>query len=280
MITRKELVGMLVDGGWTKADGYDADKLKSKIKEAQTEYQEDQFSAKHAETFKRLKSGEAFQTSDEDAPTAETSKKTDKVEKPANEKKELAKTIVRETKPKGSTPIAAAKVEKEKTKPAAKVELKKKEAPKKIATVAKKPLAPKKSETKAKVSTVKTFPVARPVKLAKPETTKPGPSPADKKTVKVEQTELFKADALKSSPKPAEKTAPKGLVDKFGNRLGSIASRVNEVLTTEWQTDQQIADKAGVTLKEVRGRLYYATNSDKIVECERLTRYRLPAKKS
>lgn len=43
--------------------------------------------------------------------------------------------------------------------------------------------------------------------------------------------------------------------DKFGNRTGTIASAVNAVMSTKWQTVEEIAGKTGLPVSSVRSRL-------------------------
>lgn len=63
-------------------------------------------------------------------------------------------------------------------------------------------------------------------------------------------------------------------VDEFGSTIGSIRSNVNKALSEEWQTDQEIAKSAGVTLKQARSRLRRAARKG-LIEVQRRIEYRL-----
>lgn len=79
-----------------------------------------------------------------------------------------------------------------------------------------------------------------------------------------------KEDKEKKAAAPAK---PKVLRDEFGCKEGSISSKVNKVLTTEWQEEVDLAKIAGVTLDQARGRLYYAADEGEI-ERRKLIQYR------
>lgn len=65
--------------------------------------------------------------------------------------------------------------------------------------------------------------------------------------------------------------------DDFGCREGSKKARINAALVSdvEWQTEEQIAKAAGLTVKEVRRWLYKATRVEKLFEHRALLQYRL-----
>lgn len=52
--------------------------------------------------------------------------------------------------------------------------------------------------------------------------------------------------------------------DSMGSRVGSISNKVNSILLerkNDWMDEREIANAAGVTLDQARGRLYYTTQA-------------------
>lgn len=89
--------------------------------------------------------------------------------------------------------------------------------------------------------------------------------------------ETEKTKEAKPKKKPAPPAAEK---DAYGCRVGTISAKVNKVLSKDWMTEEELAEAAGVTLDQARGRLYYAAEQG-VCEHRRLVQYRLvPAKKS
>jgi len=76
--------------------------------------------------------------------------------------------------------------------------------------------------------------------------------------------------AVNSNPKLQSSTTR----DRLGSRIGSIASRVNKVIAPHWKTDQEIAEAAGLDLRQARARLYHGAVSG-LYERSRVIRYRL-----
>jgi len=74
-----------------------------------------------------------------------------------------------------------------------------------------------------------------------------------------------KHKAIKKDKKPR---------DSFGCILGSISARVNAVVNGNWMDEEEIAKKAGMSLKKARGRLYFAAD-DGVYERRRLIQYRV-----
>jgi hypothetical protein len=64
--------------------------------------------------------------------------------------------------------------------------------------------------------------------------------------------------------------------DKLGSRLGTIANKVNLVISRKWKTDEEIAQEAGLALRRARARLYSGA-SNGLYERHRVIRYRLRA---
>lgn len=93
------------------------------------------------------------------------------------------------------------------------------------------------------------------------------PAAKGKKDAKPEETEP------KKSAKPAAKRE-KGEVDAFNCRLGTISTKVNKVMTSEWMDEDEIIEKAGVTREQALGRLYYGREAGHF-EVRRLVQYRL-----
>lgn len=106
------------------------------------------------------------------------------------------------------------------------------------------------------------------------------------KETKAEKPEKVEAKPeKKGAKKPAAKAATASTKevkrDKFGCRIGSISAKVNAAVSDEWQTEEQIAKAAGVSLDQARGRIYYAIQ-DGLMESERAVRVKFakqPAKK-
>jgi hypothetical protein len=99
-------------------------------------------------------------------------------------------------------------------------------------------------------------------KAEKPEkVAKPG------KAAKVEKT----AKPKKAPAAPAKKDIP---VDAYGCRVGTISNKVNEAITDEWQEEEEIAEAAGVSRDQARGRLYYGAEKG-LFESRRVILYRL-----
>lgn len=99
--------------------------------------------------------------------------------------------------------------------------------------------------------------------------------PSKKKSSKKKTTSKApKAPKTTKSAKTVER-------DSYGCRKGSIAGKVNAVVSGDWQTEQDIAKSAGVTLDQARGRLYYAAQegAGQVMEHRRLVQYRFKPKK-
>jgi hypothetical protein len=126
---------------------------------------------------------------------------------------------------------------------------------------------------------------ARTLKAAKGEAPAKSKSKKKKAAAEDDAPEEETEAPAKSKKKKAASTeaAPKKThpVDEYGCRVGSISAKVNAVITDEWQSEEEVADAAKVTLDQARGRLYYAATGDgKVLEKRRRTEYRLiPAKK-
>lgn len=106
----------------------------------------------------------------------------------------------------------------------------------------------------------------------------PAEEPKDEKPSKKEKKSKDDADVEEKPKKEKKAATPKKddvERDQFGCRKGSISYNVNEQVTDEWETEAGIAEKAGVTLDQARGRLYYGAEKGEFVR-ERLIRYRLP----
>ena len=61
--------------------------------------------------------------------------------------------------------------------------------------------------------------------------------------------------------------------DRFGSIRGTLSSRINEALSEDWKTLEEIAEGAGVPPHKARGRLYYAVRKG-WVEYRRLIQFR------
>lgn len=103
----------------------------------------------------------------------------------------------------------------------------------------------------------------------KPAVAKEGKKPKAEKKSKVSAKEEAKRDA-------------------YGCRIGSISEKVNTALTKltqksedkeGWVTEEEIAQEAGVTLDQARGRIYYAVEEGDM-ESRRLVQVRLAKKSS
>lgn len=77
-----------------------------------------------------------------------------------------------------------------------------------------------------------------------------------------------------SAPEKKPRSRVAQPVDKFGCREGTISAKVNEVVSKSWKTDKQIAEEAGIDLRNARGRLYLATVQG-LFEARRTIEYRL-----
>lgn len=71
--------------------------------------------------------------------------------------------------------------------------------------------------------------------------------------------------------------APRDADEEEGGTGGPIRTKVMAALTTEWKSDVEVAEEAGVTLRQARSRLRRAKRKGEI-EGERIIRYRLPGK--
>lgn len=109
-------------------------------------------------------------------------------------------------------------------------------------------------------------------KAEKPSKSKKKKDRAQRGTKKVDK--VAKATKATVSPKSAPKTVKR---DEFGCAEGSISAKVNAVLSDTFQTEQEIAKAAGVTLDQARGRLYYAAEEG-IIQYEKRIQYRLAPK--
>lgn len=103
---------------------------------------------------------------------------------------------------------------------------------------------------------------------------KPGKKkPAKEKAEKPEKDD--KPAKKKAAATPAsKKDIPR---DAFGCREGTISAKVNSVVSNEWQSEEEIAEAAGVTLDQARGRLYYAATEGQM-EYRKRIEYRLVGK--
>ena len=101
-----------------------------------------------------------------------------------------------------------------------------------------------------------------------------------KKSKKERKAEKAEKKAAKSNGKPKKKI-PELPRDHYGCREGTISFLVNAVMDKvpkgQWMTDREVAEKAGVSLDQARGRLYYAAEEG-LLEHERAVRYRLKTK--
>jgi len=90
---------------------------------------------------------------------------------------------------------------------------------------------------------------------APPTSAAPAKKPAAKKK---EEAPAKKKVPVRKSP------ATNGPVprDAFGNQVGTIAATVNAVMSDEWMSAEEIAEKAGVTLDQARGRLYWGKDQE------------------
>lgn len=102
-----------------------------------------------------------------------------------------------------------------------------------------------------------------------------GPPKSKKKKSKGKP--LAVAAKAKAKSKPAPAPAKKVDRDAFGCKVGSFSARVNGVMDTDWQTDEEIASKAKLDLVKTRDRLYFATEQG-LFERRRLIQYRLVKK--
>lgn len=66
--------------------------------------------------------------------------------------------------------------------------------------------------------------------------------------------------------------------DEYGCRIGSISEKVNAVVSENWISEDEVVEKTGLTLNQVRGRLYYA-QADGTFEMRKRIEYRIPPKK-
>jgi len=114
-------------------------------------------------------------------------------------------------------------------------------------------------------------------KKSKPE--KAEKSEKSEKPAKAEKAE--KAEKKKSKP---ETNGEKVERDAYGCKVGSISAKVNKVMSSDWVTEQEVAEQAGVTLDQARGRLYFgAEEGVGLFERRRLIQYRVlkaPSKKT
>jgi hypothetical protein len=68
--------------------------------------------------------------------------------------------------------------------------------------------------------------------------------------------------------------------DSLGSREGTFAAKVNKVMTTSWQTVEEIQRKAGsIPSKSVRRRLYHGVQIGKY-DYERTIRFKIKKAKS
>lgn len=109
-----------------------------------------------------------------------------------------------------------------------------------------------------------------PIELVVDEKKAPAEAEVDGKPAKKKSTKPAAAKATASAKKVER--------DDHGCRKGSIAAKVNAVVSGDWQTEQDIAKAAGVTLDQARGRLYYAAQEN-VMEHRRLVQYRFKPKK-
>jgi len=116
-------------------------------------------------------------------------------------------------------------------------------------------------------------------KASKVEKKKSKPEKAEK-SAKAEKSE--KSEKKKS--KPESNGDDKVERDAYGCKVGSISAKVNKVMGNDWVTEQEVAEQAGVTLDQARGRLYFgAEEKVGLFERRRLIQYRVlkaPSKKT
>lgn len=66
--------------------------------------------------------------------------------------------------------------------------------------------------------------------------------------------------------------------DDLGSRAGTIAAAVNKVMSTKWQTVEEIQKKTKRSASSVRRRLYHAASIG-LYDYERIIRFKLKRKK-
>lgn len=116
-------------------------------------------------------------------------------------------------------------------------------------------------------------PKSKSKKSKKEVTPEPEEKPKSKKKVATPPPE---------NPPPAKKkekkaAAPAKVVERdfMGCRVGTISANVNAALTSDWQSAEEIAKNAGVSLDQALGRLYFGRD-EAIIEYRRLIQFRLP----
>jgi hypothetical protein len=79
--------------------------------------------------------------------------------------------------------------------------------------------------------------------------------------------------------KAAKKTLRRPYVekDRLGYRKGTLASKVNDAVTTEWQSEADLVKKAGVRTPQARVQLYQLRDAG-LLEIKRIVSYRLKKK--
>ena len=127
--------------------------------------------------------------------------------------------------------------------------------------------------------------VDEPFEKPKPKEKTAPPAKDERLSAQYEEKEDMpggKNDPLETVERKLPKTKPtpsEGGVrlDAYGNRVASIAAKVNKVLGEEWEEEALIAKRAGVKVRQARNRLYHA-KEDGVIECRRLVQYRLVKK--
>lgn len=103
-----------------------------------------------------------------------------------------------------------------------------------------------------------------------------------KSSKKVEPKPVKKEKGKKKVEPERSRGTPRPVAerDSMGSQVGTISAKVNKVMNSEWQSEQEIAETAGVTLDQARGRLYYGAEPRMdIFERRRMIQYRLKKKK-
>lgn len=247
-LTRKTAVVFLIALGFSKAGEWDDAKIIDRMKKVPSKVAE--APEGHERLYAALKEadGKVILSDTPVAPVAPVEAKKPAAEKPPAAKKPVQPElkIVTPPAPKKSKP---APVEKDVT---PLEELTKKEL---LVIIEEEELAVKLSKKVTQAEIISAIKKARKAKA---------PAVVEKPVVKAPKT-----------PAPAPVKAPR---DALGCKLGTISAKVDAVLLEdlgEWKDENEVAEAAGVTLDQARGRLYYAAEK-KVFEYRRLIQYRVP----